>query len=724
MSKIAHLIEPTLRRRKMKPRRHYADGGASDVGDGIDWSKLNQPTGEASAVQYTPTQRIGNAFADTLMAGGMQPYTANDLTSRIGNVVGASPLGIAGSAMDTIAAKARGDNAGTIMGMAGMIPGAKPEVDATEVALKAIYEALGHEYPAPAAAKAPPGFNLEEEMKALLAAPPAPTASSKPVDIWATDPLGLAPGQAVTAGPGGKTGIFNGVTKAGTVMVDWNPKKTPATAPAPKNVTDETIAAIEKALDNWKEPTSESLPVKSPYSGKTSAPTADPLPETERQAARIAGGYTTPAYRGMKIEGGQGPLPTHAEYSDLYSTADQRLADMYSSYLDMHPGSEGEKFDTAYARGAQVAPLYVNTSEYHHVDAKGAHWSDINPKAIREAKQMGKPGVVVDNVWDEPNSTHRLESEKRIFITFPEGQHTVKSKFAGRFDPTSNNMLRGVGAVGTAGTVGYLAMPGQQQNQARGGIVKADGGQVHMAAGGELPDAPWATASQANDLPDAPWATSSETTGVGADVAKSAGVGVGKGLIDFAGTAGDASNLLAKGSKIAGDYIGGLMGFEPSPELHAPIFPTSAGIQKAVESKTGQFYEPQTTAGKFAGAITETAANPLSYVGPGRQARGRRGDRRGIGRGWRACPAIRTGVGALCKDCRWSAWRIGRRLGFRGRREYHAFAWYPDHAAAKASRRYGLWKRSGAWRRVYARPARDPARSNPPRSYQAGTSRR
>jgi hypothetical protein len=107
---------------------------------------------------------------------------------------------------------------------------------------------------------------------------------------------------------------------------------------------------------------------------------------------------------------------------------------------------------------------------------------------------------------------------------------------------------------------------------------------------------------------------------MGADVAKSVGVGAGKGLIDFAGTAGDAANLLTKGSKMASDYLANTFGFDKGPEPTGPLLPTSGGIQKAIESKTGEFYQPKTTAGKFAGAITEAAANPLSYVGPGGMA--------------------------------------------------------------------------------------------------------
>ena len=112
--------------------RKRADGGdttdtpAYDPSQ-YDWSKMNQPTGEARNATYTPTQRIGNAVSDALQATGMPHYTANDLTSRVGNLVMASPLGVIGSGMDAAEANSRGDFGGVIQGMAGMIPGVGPE---------------------------------------------------------------------------------------------------------------------------------------------------------------------------------------------------------------------------------------------------------------------------------------------------------------------------------------------------------------------------------------------------------------------------------------------------------------------------------------------------------------------------------------------------------------------------------------------------------------------
>jgi hypothetical protein len=104
------------------------------------------------------------------------------------------------------------------------------------------------------------------------------------------------------------------------------------------------------------------------------------------------------------------------------------------------------------------------------------------------------------------------------------------------------------------------------------------------------------------------------------DIANSASTGAMKGVIAGLGTPGDASNLLAKGSKIASDYISDKIGFDqPSDKagIAPSIFPTSSDIQNAVERGRGKFYEPQTPGGRFTEKATEFATNPFSYLGPG-----------------------------------------------------------------------------------------------------------
>src|SRR6266702_2800275 len=120
------MIEQARTQLESQPQRLAAAAGLPDVDKPtVDWSRYNQPFGELKAATYTPTQHIGKLVADALMGLGVQPYTANDLTSRLGNVLGLSPLGVAGAALDLIDAKRRDDLPGAVMAAAGLIPGAK-----------------------------------------------------------------------------------------------------------------------------------------------------------------------------------------------------------------------------------------------------------------------------------------------------------------------------------------------------------------------------------------------------------------------------------------------------------------------------------------------------------------------------------------------------------------------------------------------------------------------
>jgi hypothetical protein len=102
------------------------------------------------------------------------------------------------------------------------------------------------------------------------------------------------------------------------------------------------------------------------------------------------------------------------------------------------------------------------------------------------------------------------------------------------------------------------------------------------------------------------------------DVAKSGGIGLAKGAIGLAGAPGDISNLLAKGSQHATNFIADKLGIDPGPQAGGPVLPTSGGIQKAVESQTGEFYEPKTRTGKFVERAAEFL--PASALGPGGMA--------------------------------------------------------------------------------------------------------
>jgi hypothetical protein len=82
------------------------------------------PSDALRAATHTPKQWIGYLAADALIGMGVKPYMADDLASRIGNVLGLTPLGVVGSALDLIDAKHRAGLPGA-MAAAGMIPRAK-----------------------------------------------------------------------------------------------------------------------------------------------------------------------------------------------------------------------------------------------------------------------------------------------------------------------------------------------------------------------------------------------------------------------------------------------------------------------------------------------------------------------------------------------------------------------------------------------------------------------
>lgn len=102
------------------------------------------------------------------------------------------------------------------------------------------------------------------------------------------------------------------------------------------------------------------------------------------------------------------------------------------------------------------------------------------------------------------------------------------------------------------------------------------------------------------------------------DVAKSAGVGLGKGAIGVAGAPADLRELAASGAKWAFDKLGmdKASGALSALQKIGGEGATSNRIQKeVVEPVTGEFYKPQTRAGRYAETIGEFA--PSSLIGGG-----------------------------------------------------------------------------------------------------------
>lgn len=91
-----------------------------------------------------------------------------------------------------------------------------------------------------------------------------------------------------------------------------------------------------------------------------------------------------------------------------------------------------------------------------------------------------------------------------------------------------------------------------------------------------------------------------QNTSTLADVAKSAGTGLVKGVVGLAGLPGDITELGARGLDYATRGIGGLIGQDIAPRPPQDPLLGSGQIQRGLESVTGPLYEPKTTAGNFA----------------------------------------------------------------------------------------------------------------------------
>lgn len=110
---------------------------------------------------------------------------------------------------------------------------------------------------------------------------------------------------------------------------------------------------------------------------------------------------------------------------------------------------------------------------------------------------------------------------------------------------------------------------------------------------------------------------------VAKDIAKSGGIGVVKGTVSLAGLLGDLTNMGASGIEAASNYVSDQLGADrykrPSGKSVLDKIPTGADIQGAIEARTGEFYKPQTTAGRYAETVGEFL--PAAMAGPGGVAR-------------------------------------------------------------------------------------------------------
>lgn len=135
---------------------------------------------------------------------------------------------------------------------------------------------------------------------------------------------------------------------------------------------------------------------------------------------------------------------------------------------------------------------------------------------------------------------------------------------------------------------------------------------------------PWTAYAQPAETPEI-------EVGIAEDVGKSLVSGVGQGVIGSVGAAGDIATAASSGAAYLLERFGTPMLQKLAPELQeklgsaiqrvrgGPLPPTTASLQEKVEGVTGDFYEPQTTAGEYAETIGEFAPGVIG--GPGGLAR-------------------------------------------------------------------------------------------------------
>jgi hypothetical protein len=204
-----------------------------------------------------------------------------------------------------------------------------------------------------------------------------------------------------------------------------------------------------------------------------------PWPQGEFAERAKLGGFTMPTYRGLRASNYPETFPSASQLpskfareavaqwepqartsraKEMYTSTSPEVGDMYAAWTGIHPSeSEIEKYWKA--SGGFHQPLLVNPEQYHVVDARGRSWSEVNPDAISDAKAGGHPGVIIKNVYDEPESTKVLGRPTNVVVTFPHGQKTLRSPWA-QFDPSKFNMEDYLAGLGGAGFIGSAAAGG------------------------------------------------------------------------------------------------------------------------------------------------------------------------------------------------------------------------------------------------------------------------
>ena len=184
----------------------------------------------------------------------------------------------------------------------------------------------------------------------------------------------------------------------------------------------------------------------------------------QREADRIAGGYSTPSWTGVRLPNGR----ENPHFSD--EMFHSNMLDVAHAYTLFDNSAANPAFwDTKSThvlkefQGAAIQPIWLNTEGYIKINARGADWQTANSIALDEryklaAKGNEPKGVIIENVHDMPHQPYQHPSGKPFTVYQSWDPGTRRSKFA-RFDKehwnkTGMNLGIAGATVGGAGLLG------------------------------------------------------------------------------------------------------------------------------------------------------------------------------------------------------------------------------------------------------------------------------
>lgn len=214
-----------------------------------------------------------------------------------------------------------------------------------------------------------------------------------------------------------------------------------------------------------------------------------PKSEAEREADRIAGGFTTEAYKGVDFhENLEHPFRS----GESFQTAALDVAHAYAAWRNS--AADPKYWDPVTHRNewknAGVQPLYLNTQDFIRVDAGGKSWATGNDLAMQmkfemESQGARPTGAIIENVHDMPHEPYEHPTGKPFTVYWAWDPSVRRSKFA-RFDrsfwnkPGLHLSVSGLGLLGL--TQGVLIKKQGEEGMAAGGRVSQDKWMMHQAS--------------------------------------------------------------------------------------------------------------------------------------------------------------------------------------------------------------------------------------------------